>query len=259
MFSQDVKLRIAAAKTGVPFWHIDTGNWRKDPEMVFKIRAFLKEFGKYNYTHHCVGNKGIDEIVSFIRRWYYSKVGRGNPALICYDYVKLTGEKVGQNWAEHQAIGEKIDKLKKISEEINAPLFTAMQMNRSGENFNRNAGDVTDDSSAIALSDRLQWFASYVGIFRRKTLDEIERDTPDFGTHKLITLKSRFQGKDAAGHQDLMRRRNDHGDEKYVQNFVNFQINNFSVEERGSLANIIERERQTFSLSDANPNDGTLL
>ena len=56
-----------------------------------------------------------------------------------------------------------------------------------------------------------------------------------------------------------MRRRNDHGDEKYVQNFVNFQINNFSVEERGSLANIIERERQTFSLSDANPNDGTLL
>ena len=259
MFSQDVKLRIAAAKTGVPFWHIDTGNWRKDPEMVFKIRAFLKEFSKYNYTHHCVGNKGIDEIVSFIRRWYYSKVGRGNPALICYDYVKLTGEKVGQNWAEHQAIGEKIDKLKKISEEINAPLFTAMQMNRSGENFNRNAGDVTDDSSAIALSDRLQWFASYVAIFRRKTLDEIERDTPDFGTHKLITLKSRFQGKDAAGHQDLMRRRNDHGDEKYVQNFVNFQINNFSVEERGSLANIIERERQTFSLSDANPNDGTLL
>jgi hypothetical protein len=134
-----------------------------------------------------------------------------------------------------------------------------MQMNRSGENFNRNAGDVTDDSSAIALSDRLQWFSSFVGIFRRKTLDEIERDTPDFGTHKLITLKSRFQGKDAAGHQDLLRRRNEHGDEKYVQNFINFQINNFSVEERGSLGDIIERERQTFSLNDANPNDGTLL
>jgi len=243
----------------VPFWYIDTGNWRKNPEMVNKVRGFLKEFSKYNYTHHCVGNKSIDEIISFIRRWYYSKVGRGNPALICYDYVKLTGEKVGQNWAEHQAIGEKIDKLKKISEEINAPLFTAMQMNRAGENFNRNAGDVTDDSSAIALSDRLQWFSSFVGIFRRKTLDEIERDTPDFGTHKLITLKSRFQGKDAAGHQDLLRRRNEHGDERYVQNFINFQINNFSVEERGSLTNIIERERQTFSLNDANPNDGALL
>jgi len=259
MFSDDVKLRIAAARTGVPFWYIDSGNWRKNIEMVTKVRSFLKEFSKYKYTHHCVGNKSIDEIISFIRRWYYSKVGRGNPAIICYDYVKLTGEKVGQNWAEYQAIGEKIDKLKKISEEINAPLFTAMQMNRAGENFNRNAGGVTDDSSAIALSDRLQWFSSFVGIFRRKTLDEIERDTPDFGTHKLITLKSRFQGKNAAGHQDLLRRRNEHGDERYVQNFINFEINNFSVQERGSLADIIERERQTFSLNDPNPNDGTLL
>ena len=39
-------------------------------------------------------------------------VGRGNKCIIAYDYVKLTGEKVSQNWAEHQAIGEKIDKLK---------------------------------------------------------------------------------------------------------------------------------------------------
>jgi len=259
MFSEDVKLRIASAKTGIPFWYIDTGNWRKNPEMTQKMRDFLAEFKQYNYTHHCVGNKSVDEIISFIRRWYYSKVGRGNPALICYDYVKLTGEKVGANWAEHQAIGEKIDKLKKVSEEINCPLFTAMQMNRSGENFNRNAGDVTDDSSAIALSDRLQWFSSYVGIFRRKTLDEMERDTPEFGTHKLITLKSRFQGKNAAGHQDLLRRRDANGDERYVQNFINFQINNFRVEERGSLNDIIERERQTFSLNDSNPHDGALL
>ena len=36
-------------------------------------------------------------------------VGRGNPCVIAYDYVKLTGEKVDKNWAEHQAIGEKID------------------------------------------------------------------------------------------------------------------------------------------------------
>jgi len=68
-----------------------------------------------------------------------------------------------------------------------------------------------------------------------------------------------IQGNNAAGHQDLRRSRNEHGDEKYVQNFINFQISNFSVEERGSLANIIERERQTFSLDDSNPNDGSLL
>ena len=96
--------------------------------------------------------------------------------MIIYDYVKMTGERVGQNWAEHQAIGDKIDKLKKISEEINAPLFTAIQLNRSGENQNRRGSDIVDDSSAISLSDRLQWFASFVAIFRRKTLDEIASD-----------------------------------------------------------------------------------
>ena len=259
MFTEDVKLRITAAQTGVPFWYIDSGNWRKNPEMTKKVRFFLNQFKAYEYFHHCVGNKNVDEIISIIRRWYYSKVGRGNQALICYDYVKLTGEKMGQHWAEHQAIGDKIDKLKKISEEINCPLFTAMQMNRSGENFNKSNGAFSDDSSAIALSDRLQWFASYVGIFRRKTHEEIERDTIEFGTHKLITLKSRFQGKDARGHYDLIRRRNDHGEMKYVSNYINFNVENFKVEEKGTLERIVEQENEKYALEDKNKEDGDVL
>ena len=85
------------------------------------------------------------------------------------------------------------------------------------------------------------------------------RDTANFGTHKLITLKSRFQGKSAAGHQDVLRRMMPNGDEKYVQNFINFDVNNFKVDEKGSLNDIIESERQKFYLNDPNPNDGQLL
>lgn len=259
MFSEDVKLRIAAGKTGIPFWTIDSGNWKKDIGYAQKMYNFFKEFKNYHFHHHCVGNKNVDQICSLIRRWYYSKVGRGNPALICYDYVKMTGEKMSNNWAEHQAIGEKIDKLKKISEEINCPLFTAMQMNRSGESFNKSAGSFSDDSSAISLSDRMSWFASYVGIFRRKTLEEIQRDTPEFGTHKLITLKTRFQGKDAKGHVDLLRRKDDQGNDKYVSNYINFDVKNFRIEEKGSLEQIIERENQKYTLKDDKNNDGDLL
>lgn len=259
MFSQDVQLRIAAAQTGIPFWHIDHGVWKQNGEYANKMYKFFKEFKNYQFYHQCVGNKSVEQITSLIRRWYYGKVGRGNPALILYDYVKLTGEKVGQNWAEHQAIGEKIDKLKKVSEEINCPLFTAMQMNRTGESYTKANGSFSDDSSAIALSDRLQWYASYVGIFRKKTLEEIDRDTVDFGSHKLITLKSRFQGEGSPGHFDVLRRRDDEGNERYVQNYINFQINNFRIEERGSLENIIEVENQKFNLEDKNKNDGELL
>lgn len=219
-----------------------------------------------SYYHYPVGNMNIDEVCSVIRRWYYSKVGRGNSCIIAYDYIKLTGEKVGANWAEYQAIGNKIDKLKKIAEEINAPIVTAMQQNRSGEHINKKASNIVDDSSTAAQSDRLQWFASFVGIFRRKVQDEIAMDTEEFGTHKLVPLKTRFQGKDAAGHQDIMRRTmvdnlggREVRSQKWVPNYINFDVKNFGVEEKGSLRHIIERENEMYQIDDLNNNDGELL
>lgn len=260
MTTMDIQFRTASAITDVPMWYLETGNWRKNEELVSKVRSSLGKRGSGAGCYHAfVGNKNIDQICSMVRRWYLSNVGRGRPCIISYDYVKLTGERVAQNWAEYQAIGDKIDKLKKLAEEVNAPLITAMQLNRSGENFNRKGGDITDDSSAISLSDRLQWFASFVAIFRRKTLDEMADDGESFGTHKLIPLKTRFQGKDAAGHHDLVRRPMDDGSFRYMNNFLNFTVRNFNVEEQGSLHDIIEAQSERFSPEDINENDGEEL
>jgi len=255
----DIQLRMVSSISDVPMWHLETGNWRKNEEMTKKVRAAWAHVKNYEHYHYHVGSKNIDQICSMIRRWYLSKVGRGNQALIAYDYIKLTGEKVGQNWAEHQAIGDKIDKLKRISEEINCPIITAMQLNRTGENFNRNASAVVDDSSAISLSDRLQWFASFVAIFRRKTLDELALDGQQFGTHKLIPTKTRFQGREAAGHQDLVRRLDPTGKETWAQNYLNYNVQNFKIEERGSLHDIATRQREQYQLNDQSANDGELL
>ena len=252
----DIQLRMVSSISDVPMWYLETGNWRKNEEMTRKVRAAWSHVKNYEHYHYHVGNKNIDQICSMIRRWYLSKVGRGNQALIAYDYIKLTGEKVGQNWAEHQAIGDKIDKLKRISEEINCPIITAMQLNRTGENFNRNASAVVDDSSAISLSDRLQWFASFVAIFRRKTLDELALDGQQFGTHKLIPTKTRFQGREAAGHQDLVRRLDATGKETWSQNYLNYNVQNFKIEERGSLHDIATRQREQYQLNDQSANDG---
>jgi len=257
MTTLEIKWRIISSLTGVPTWYLETGNWRKTPEYYDKVREAEERLKKNNdYYHYHVSNKNINQICSLIRRWYYNVVGRGNKCIVVYDYVKLTGEKVGQNWAEYQAIGDKIQKLKEVSEEIDAPLLTAMQLNRTGENRNRNSANIIDDSSAISLSDRLQWFAAFVGIFRRKTLDEIALDGEGFGTHKLIPVKTRFQGRDAMGHQDYLRRRFPDGSEKFVMNFLNFSIGNFNVEEQGSLRHICERARETYELNDRRSNDG---
>jgi replicative DNA helicase len=259
MQTVDIQLRMVASMTDVPVWYLETGNWRKNEEMTKKVRSAWAKVKQYEYFHYHVGNKNIDQICSIIRRWYLSKVGRGNQAMIAYDYIKLTGEKVGQNWAEHQAIGDKIDKLKRISEEIHCPIITAMQLNRTGESFNRKGSEVVDDSSVISLSDRLQWFASFVAIFRRKTLDELTLDGQQFGTHKLIPTKTRFQGRDAAGHQDLVRRLDSCGKETWAQNYLNYQVNNFNIEERGSLRDVADRQREQYQLNDENQTDGELL
>jgi replicative DNA helicase len=260
METVDIQDRMAAAKSGVPLWYIQTGMFRKNQDMTNKIRSLWPEVNKYkHYYHYTVGNKPIDQVCSIIRRWHLSKVGRGKPCIIIYDYLKLTGEKVGQNWAEYQALGEKVDKLKKISEEIDAPILTAMQMNRSGENFGKRAADVTDDATVISMSDRLLWFATFVAIFRKKTLDEIQWDTERFGTHKLIPLKTRFQGKEAAGHFDLLKRRNEEGEEKYVRNYLNYKVDNFSIEEVGSLRTIVEYEKQQFEINNPPKHDGNVL
>lgn len=259
MQSLDVQMRMVSSMTDVPMWFLETGNWRKNEEMIQKVRSAWNKIKQYEYYHYHVGNKNIDQICSIIRRWYLSKVGRGNQALIAYDYVKLTGEKVSQNWAEHQAIGQKIDKLKRISEEINCPIVTAMQLNRTGENFNRSSSNIVDDSSVIALSDRLQWFASFVAIFRRKTIDELALDGQEFGTHKLIPTKTRFQGKEAAGHQDLVRRLDASGKEIWAQNYLNYNVQNFKIEERGSLFDVVRRQREQYELNDRNQSDGEVL
>ena len=263
METEDIKFRMAAAATGVNSWYLETGNWRKNSELVTRVRAGLKTVDEDSEVYHAaIGNKTIDEICSIVRRWYLTYVGRGNPCVVAYDYIKLTGEKVSQNWAEHQAIGEKTDKLKKLSEEINAPIIVAMQANRAGE------GDSpVDDASVISLSDRVQWFVSFSAIFRRKTREEMARDNEfdengnivrDYGTHKLVPVKTRFQGRNAAGHQDLVRRTLDNGTVIYEDNCLYFNVRNFSVEERGSLRGLVRDREEVFLDENPSQNDGEI-
>lgn len=262
MSSEEIKFRTAAAFSGVPLWYLETGKWRHKEEYVDKVRNYLKNINKKaKVWHYYVGNRTVDDVCSIIRRWYLSVVGRGNKCLVVYDYLKLTGEKMDKNWAEHQALGEKVDKFKRIASELHFPFFTAIQLNRSGENTGKSADDITDDSSAISLSDRLSWFATYVGIFRRKVEEEISLDTRESGTHKLIEVVARFQGRDAVGHQDrILRSFPSTGGQmkkKYVKNFINYEINNFGIKELGSLKDCIARQNAKFLIKDSeNPDEG---
>lgn len=240
----DMKFRIASSITGVPVWWLETGNYKKNKELYAKFESKKQELKKAlgHVQHMTVARKKVDEITSLIQRWYYGEVGRGNPAVVVYDYIKLTGEMEG-NKQEYQLIGEKVDRLKECHLRLNIPLLTACQLNRSAEGGN-------DDSSAIAQSDRLQWFASQVGIFRRKTIEEQAEDGTQFGTHKYIELATRYQGKDARGHSNLIKVTDEKGRIKYRSNFINYKVENFQVSECGTLEDIVKSQSVNVQVFD---------
>jgi replicative DNA helicase len=251
METMEIKLRTVSSITDIGHWYIETGNWRKNEEMTKKMKSKINDLeSDLPIYHKYVAGKPIEQVLNIVRRWYYKEVGQGNPCVLSYDYIKLTGEKVGGNWGEHQAIGRKIDMIKELCKDLNIPILTAMQLNRSGESANKKSSDVIDDSTAISMSDRLQWFASFVAIFRRKTADESLADGPEFGTHKMVPIKERYQGRDAAGHDSRLLR-SVRGDDAYVPNYINFNIENFRVSEKGSLRDIIENETNEADIQDS--------
>ena len=279
MQTKDIRTRMLTALSGVPMHIIETGQYKRNKDLYDKVRQAAEQLEKVKtkVKHYQAGNRSVEQIMSKVRRWILSDVGRGNPAIVLYDYLKLTGEKVGQNWAEYQAMGEKVSLFHQLSMEANIPVLTAVQANRTGESFNKKSSQISDDSSSMAVSDRIQWFCSLTAGIRRKTIEEIAEDEGlsqeeaenaneqrgmnnlRFGTHKLTVFKSRFQGENAPGHHDLHRRTLPDGSFRYENNYLNLEINNFKVEEKGSLEHIIRRQQGRATLNDENSNDGDLI
>ena len=75
----------------------------------------IKDLKFYYYN---VGGMDVDSMVSTLKRFYYSKVGRGNKMVFSFDYIKTSSERMN-NKSEWQIVGEMVDKFKKcVQKEI---------------------------------------------------------------------------------------------------------------------------------------------
>lgn len=240
MSKEELIMRQCAALSGVPMHLIETGEWRKaGQEVVDKIRAVWPKVKTMKFYYYNVGGMDVDSMIKTLKRFYYGKVGRGNPMVFSFDYIKTTSESTSGK-SEWQVVGEMVDKFKKcIQKEILhegnpvIPMITSVQSNRSGIVNNRQAQNVVDDESIVSLSDRITHFCSHMFILRHKTVDEIEAEGRGFGTHKLICVKSRHLGKDIAGALEPVRI-----DDALRKNFINLDFRNFAITEKGDLRDI---------------------
>lgn len=65
----------------------------------------------------------------------------------------------------------------------------------------------------------------------------------------MIDLKTRYQGKDAAGHQNLIERKLPDDSKTFTPNYIAFDITNFSVKEKGTLEDIVKGDNTQIELT----------
>lgn len=221
--------RNLSSLSGVNEFKIKTGKYLNNLTEKNKVFTALKFLGKYKNRvfHKYVANKSIDEVISFARRWYSQNIKDGENCLIIYDYLKSTQENITSAFESFEILGMKTDKLKKLASELpRTACITAVQTNRQNQ---------------TAMSHQIQWHCSNLYRLEKKTPEEITEHGKEFGTHKLIEVLARVQGEEAHGADNYVKRMTANGEE-YVENFINFKIDNFKVEECGSAIDIYTKK-----------------
>lgn len=247
MSEEELLMRQCASMSGVPIRLLETGQWRQaGEEIVNKVRKIWPKVKSRRFYYINVGGISIDEMIQKVKHFYFSNVGRGNPMILCYDYIKTTAESM-KHKTEYQVVGEMLDKLKKLIQKDlcttndkgqstpHVALMTSVQSNRTGITNNRRSDSLVEDESIVSLSDRITQFSSHLFSLRQKTMDELAAEE-GFGTHKLSCFKYRHLGENV--HRAIQPVRTEDGELK--RNFINLNFENFMITECGDLNDFTE-------------------
>jgi replicative DNA helicase len=227
-----VLARGASALSGVNESMIKKGTFKDNKVLYNKVLGIEEQIKnvKGKIKHYFVPDKNIDEIISMFRRWYYLNVKDGENVLFIYDYLKLTGEQTSGHNPEYQIITEKATKIKHLMSEF--PRTTGLC-----------AVQLTDEGN-ISQAKRIGWVASNVFKLFKKTPEDIVKYGENYGTHKLIPFLTRIMGDYAAGFEDYLQTEETdaYGNvkKKFEENYINFKLDKFKVEEKGSLQDMIK-------------------
>ena len=242
MSKEELLMRQCASLSGVPMFHLESGSWRRNEDYVKKVRSVWPKIKKMKLYYYNVAGLSVDQMINVMRRFYYSKVGRGNKMIFSFDYIKTTSEKNSSNLSHWQLVGDMVTKFKNfIADEVAfsegpvVSMLTSVQSNRLGITNNRNAENVVDDESIVSLSDQITQFSSHLFSLRKKTIDELAEDPEGFGTHKLICFKNRHLGVEAE--RALNEVEMPDGSKK--KNYINLDVNNFNITDKGDLVDMV--------------------
>ena len=260
MTEEETVFRMLASYSGVPLYLIESGKWADNKESSVRIEDALSKLnnGQIRYEYYNVGGKNIDEIISYIKRYYFREIGRGNKLIIHYDYIKSSYELNTNYKSEFQVVGEIVDKLKTLVNKVltfegkpKTCVITSVQQNQKGVVGERSSENVVDDESTISLSQRIRQFCSHMLILRKKTVDELQQDPVFCGRHIMKVNKARNSGSN-------FNRLENEVDVPWLagnrKNYINFEFDNFKILDRGDLVDLVSHAQEIGELeSEGDP------
>jgi replicative DNA helicase len=251
MSEEELIMRQMSAMTGLPMYLFETGKWRtssykgmSSQQVVELTRSTFKKLKGTQFFYENVSGLNAEEMCSLLKRFYYSKVGRGNKMIFSFDYIKsdFSNAGKGEGW---MMVAKMVDRFKQcIHKELcfdgerPVAMISSVQANRAGITTRRAVEDIVEDESVISLSDSIVQFCSHAFLLRKKVAEELQAEDGRFGTHKLINLAARHLGEDAMAHLDPVTM----PDGSKKDNFINLDFQNFSITEKGDLNDIVRAQ-----------------
>lgn len=252
MSEEELIMRQMSAMTGIPTHFFETGKWRKmtwkgmsSAEVVDVVRASYNRVKGMKFYYENVAGMSPDEMVSLLKRFYYSKIGRGNDLVFSFDYIKSDFSNLGKTdgW---QQVAYMVHRFKQcIHRELcfdgyrPVSMLTSVQSNRLGITRGRNAEDIVENESVVSLSDGITQFCSQLFLLRKKLPEEIHEEGSKWGTHKLINLAARHLGSDPMRAINPVQM----PDGSHKDNYINLNFENFSITEKGDLLDWVNSMR----------------
>jgi replicative DNA helicase len=252
MSKEELQIRATATLSGVPSYFIESGQFRKNQAMFKKIKQIYPLVKKLKYFYYNVAGMSTEQILNYVRKFYFTNVGRGviNKTVIIFDYLKLGIERSNdESWIK---MGELLIKIKNfIRTEVPVGIIAGLQTNRYDISTSKHSKDLTENESVLSLSDLIGQNASHVFHFRPKTSDELLNEDQKFGTYKLLCYKARHLGKD----RHLFLEPTSFPDNTLRKFWINFKVENFNVKEEGSSIDVANYLEDKLEVEDDGKSD----
>ena len=174
MSYNEFRFRSLASLSGVKERIIKHGGYTDD--QYLRIRKAAEALESNLLYHERMPGYTVDKLVAIYKKFKH----KHNIGLAIFDYIKEPdSSSVDKNRKEYQILGDVTTKLKDLSQNLDIPFLTAVQLSRDLD---------------VADSDRIARYADIVAFWSTRAEKELSEFGPSCGSHKLIIKDSRRGG-----------------------------------------------------------------